>query len=124
MINDECMHRVLWAFDARFNGGEGRTLSDDLSTLGRELFAMNSRALGARYGDQVETAADFAGYSYRPQLNANKCAVLKAIRCLLYQCTEGKVPEETLFKMLEERAARLCYQIVQDLPAYDAAPWG
>ena len=49
---------------------------------------------------------------------------LKAIRCLIYQCSEGKVPDSKLYKELEVMSGRLANVIVQNTHEYDGAPWG
>jgi hypothetical protein len=48
----------------------------------------------------------------------------RAIRCLLYQCCEGKVPNSRLYDQLNHAAGELAQRIVQDLPDYDNASWG
>jgi hypothetical protein len=48
----------------------------------------------------------------------------KAIHCLLYQCSEGKVPTSRLYDELNHAAGELAQRIVQDLPEYDKASWG
>ena len=44
--------------------------------------------------------------------------------CLLYQCSEGNVPNGRLFNELNRAAGELAQAIVQDLPEYDQASWG
>ena len=41
-----------------------------------------------------------------------------AMRCLLYQCCEGKVPASRLYDELNSAAGELARRIVQDLPEY------
>lgn len=49
---------------------------------------------------------------------------LKSLRCWLYQCSEGNVPEQPLFKALERYAGDLAFHIVAELPGWNAAEWG
>ena len=44
--------------------------------------------------------------------------------CLLYQCSEGKVPNRRLYDELNRAAGELAQAIVQDLPEYEKASWG
>jgi hypothetical protein len=48
----------------------------------------------------------------------------KAISCLLYQCSDGNVPNSPLYYELSHAAGELAQRIVQDLPEYDKASWG
>ncbi len=88
--------------------------------LGNRLLAMNARAVASRYRDAHEVFVD--KFRYLP-LFPSKMVQLKAIDCLIYQCTEGKVPEEQLYKELESAQHALMRDIVTHLPEYDAAPW-
>lgn len=104
--------------------------------LGRELLAMNSAALAARYGEPLQTAADFADFRFWPRAYS-PIQQYKALRCLRYQCAEGNVPEWPLFKRLETIAAALALaivgrplltdeqraEIIGRLPEYDKAQW-
>jgi hypothetical protein len=97
--------------------------------IGRELFAMNQRAVNARYRDAVETGySDPPEFWYRhealPNTLAEQCACYKAICCLLYQCAEGSVPEEKPYQQLVKLRRHLAEDIVGSLPEYEQAPWG
>jgi hypothetical protein len=48
----------------------------------------------------------------------------KAMCCLLYQCSEGKVPNTPLYGELNRAAGELAQRIVEDLPEYYKASWG
>ena len=49
--------------------------------------------------------------------------MVKSIGCLTYQCSEGDVPDERLFKALREYERALNGLIVADMDEYDAAAW-
>ncbi len=100
------------------------TQTQDLGRLVSALFMLNCTAVDERYG--AGTAAEDAN---KPLFTFRLChrdpvAVHKAACCLEYQCREGDVPEKPLFKALELIVARIAYDIVCALPAYDKAPWG
>lgn len=87
--------------------------------LANDLIAMNYRAVNARYEEQIEPhlfSGQFAG-------GYSKIQVLKSARCLLYQCNEGNVPQEPLYQALEKFIADLSYEIIDELPEYEAAQW-
>lgn len=102
--------------------------------LGQQLFAMNLEAIHARYPDTknggmmpgpCDTSDIFDNYHAADSVFSTPTpAQYKAISCLLYQCSEGKVPERTLFKSLQRFADSMSYQIISSLPEYEAAPWG
>ena len=96
--------------------------NEGIQRLGQELHGMNVQALIERYGDSAEKETKF---HFRPERKQRtKVETYKQIRCLLYQCSEGDVPEYPLFEALEHYAKWMADEIVKDLPAYERAPWG
>jgi hypothetical protein len=98
-------------------------LDEAVSKLAGELWAMNARAVRARYVD-----ADKAGMITEPYITriggrVTAIQAYKSLGCLHYQCSEGTVPEEPLYKALELMQDRLAHQIVAALPEYEAAEW-
>jgi hypothetical protein len=125
-----------------FNGGftfPNRPGSIDPTETGRLLYAMNVEAVTQRYPDCRENPENLPGpargaallpVSYqaprrlgRPIGHAEKVKAYKAISSLLYQCSEGNVPESPLFAELQRAAGDIAGDIVRRLPEYDAAPW-
>ena len=90
--------------------------------IGRKLFQLNRRALGARYecGDRFPLPQ----FVFEKWADAAPVEQFKAMCCLLYQCSEGKVPNTPLYNELNRAAAELAQRIVQDLPEYEKASWG
>jgi hypothetical protein len=90
--------------------------------IGRKLFRMNRRALGARYerGDRVPLPQ----FIFAKWADATPAEQFKAMCCLLYQCCEGEVPNSQLYDELNRSAGELAQRIVQDLPEYEKASWG
>lgn len=87
--------------------------------LANDLIAMNYRAVNARYEEKIEPHL-FSGQFTGGQ---NKFQVLKSAQCLHYQCSEGDVPQEPLFQVLEKFMNDLTSEIIEDLPEYEAAQW-
>jgi hypothetical protein len=70
-------------------------------SLARDLWRMNATALVQRYGDEPEEfEADINEYS-APKPSQDIFQILKSAQCLLYQCSEGNVPEMPLFVELQ-----------------------
>jgi hypothetical protein len=90
--------------------------------IGRKLFLMNRRALGARY--ECSSRFPLPQFVFAKWVDATPVEQFKAMRCLLYQCCEGKIPNSQLYDELNRTAGELAQRIVQDLPEYEKASWG
>ena len=150
VIDAGAMHRVLIGLFGRsrfgqivpqFNAGYtmyGEPRSLDPTEVGRALYAMNVEAVMQRYPDCRANPADLPGEhgahllptTYQaPRLprhplgTTEMIGAYKAMRCLLYQCAEGDVPDSPLYTELRLAAGELAAEIVHGLPAYDAAAW-
>jgi hypothetical protein len=90
--------------------------------IGRKLFLLNRKALRARYGcGEHLRVPEFALEKWA---DATPIEQFAALRCLLYQCHEGKVHESPLYGELNHAAGELAQRILQDLPEYQKASWG
>ena len=69
--------------------------------LGQAMFQLNIAAVDARYGKGE--AAKFRKLNYRYQVTepVPLVQVLKSLRCWLYQCCEGDVPETELYQLFD-----------------------
>lgn len=98
--------------------------------LGLAMYALNVDAVSQRYpGDETPDSLpgpiDPKAYEYRPYPGSKltRYAVLKAIHCWLYQCSEGTAPQTPLFQAIERIGHDLAYAIVSELPEYEKLPW-
>ncbi len=106
---------------------------DLMSALGRGLWSMNLSALVQRYSSIAENAEelleyvqDIAKYKYVepspadiPALGISAGQKAKSVNCLLYQCSEGDVPDaDPLFARLSGLSEAL-----GELFGCDAATW-
>ena len=89
--------------------------------IGQALLNLNHQALCERYADVKGDAPIFRATG---QVGDGDVGTYTALECLIYQCSEGSVPETQTFKDLETILARLAARIVRALPAYEKAPWG
>ena len=112
LVDHDTINAVCTALEA------GRlTACEDSDRLGVDLLHLNYRALGERYHEcEVPDKASLS-FRYSPK-GYTLVQLLKAVRCLRYQCAEGSVPDELLFKRLEACIGALALQIVDALPEY------
>ena len=91
--------------------------------LGTRMFSLNILAVNTLYG--VGEAEKFRPLDYKFHYEiTDRIQALKSLRCFLYQCYEGEIPESQLFKILDSYAAELAYRIISYLPAYERADRG
>jgi hypothetical protein len=120
IVGTRTMHKIvsgiLNAVDT-FNSVSAQ-LPNAGTVIGCALYEMNSRAIEARYHEKGAVP------DYRfADPHATEVERFKAMQCLLYQCAEGTVPDEPVYKELEAVSRALAGKIVCDLPAYDRAAW-
>lgn len=86
--------------------------------LSKRMAVLNAVAVEQRYGKEPA----FVDHTFRYEL-ATEIQVFKSLRCWLYQCTEGTVPNSPLYKVMSKIADSIAYHIISKLPAYDKAEW-
>jgi hypothetical protein len=140
IVENDTINRILSWLDIEVNSGNGLTsgrirrellpLGLDLSTkeglgiLGQAMYALNVRAVRARYDDADESGM-IPAYGYQFEyVPATVFTALKSLHCWHYQCAEGTVPDDPLYKVLEEVSNAICHGIVRSLPAYEQAARG
>lgn len=115
----------------------GGVMSLDKATwLGRNLWSMNVDAVSQRYclngnDEETEYRAEVASYTFTMR-NEPLPVLVKQMDCLLYQCSEGDVPEREAFKALDKAADMLRPKEpdsknpwpTKEYRAYNSAPWG
>lgn len=97
----------------------------DCSKLGDDMFKLNCQAVDERYGEGEAKGFRELNYKYMFNMYAsNKTYAYKALGCWLYQCSEGNVPESTLYKLMESIQNRIACHIVDYSKEYEQANWG
>lgn len=101
--------------------------------LGQRLYDLNVAAVNHRYPDTIDNINNMPGaidengdhvpYKYMSTLPGNRFQGLKAIDCLVYQCSEGDTINHPLYKALKEYGLAICSDIVGDMPEYENAVW-
>ena len=92
--------------------------------LGRAMFDLNCRAVRERYEDADESGMVGEANQFTRVSSADAFAVLKSLHCWHYQCSEGDVPNDPLYKAFEEIIHAIEGALVRQMPQYDTAAWG
>jgi hypothetical protein len=93
--------------------------------LGRAMFQLNITAVEARYGNGEAVRFRKLDYRYDETEPVPLVQVLKSLRCWLYQCLEGDIPESVLYKLFyRDVRPYLMGKIIDTLPEYNEAEWG
>jgi len=97
LVSESTLQDAVTCF-AGFEGKSSTRAAEDLDVLGRRLWQLNCDALYDRYGSKavnmVCTAEECADFRWRVAIlddrdTAKMCHHLKALECLIYQCSEG-----------------------------------
>lgn len=97
--------------------------------LARDLWNLNVLALQHRYGANPTDYEDTISAYADPQPSSNPYQLLKSTNCLIYQCSEGDVPDMPLYIELERASEALSNKLGgPDLSGnrdarYDTAEW-
>ncbi len=100
--------------------------------LASSLWSLNIEAVNQRYPDTVENLNGAPGSYQDGKLihhvafkltSASKIQVYKSLQCLIYQCSEGNVPESLEYKFLMDLENAMAREIVSELPEYVKAEW-
>jgi len=132
VVEDQVINRVL-AFLSQHNGripnllmqelGVNIHLAEETAKLGQSMIELNCNAVEQRYGGGEAKRFRELNYSLRRE-PTNIIQAYKSLRCWLYQCAEGDVPETSLLYATMSRISdMLAHEIVQNLPQYDRAAW-
>lgn len=103
------------------------SLDDHVSTIVREWYDANRRAVGSRYGERCPRA----GMTFRPGDTGTlkPTAMVKALHCLRYQCAEDvahadREKHAIILAEIQEAATVMACAIVEASEEYREALWG
>ena len=130
IVEKTCIDRAvsLWMTDGHGQSPSGGMpfSCDQADELGRQMIRLNVSAVDKRYS--TNEGADWDTYieAYRyPLKHVPRIAALKALQCVIYQCSEGNEFTSTNTYKEMRRMEKLALQhIVGQLPEYQKAPWG
>jgi hypothetical protein len=128
MVQDKTINRIVTWLKTNEESQRFATnhplLNVESATLGQAMFDLNIQGVNARYGDGEAKKFRPLDYQFKKEIFTNAIQVYKSLGCFLYQCSEGNVPDNPLYKELSEYKNSLARAIVCRLPAYDKAEWG
>lgn len=107
---------MRYGYDLRFK--------EDRRSLAVRMFVLNKMGVESRYGKGEAKTFRPLNFVFEDVAPTRTVAAYKALGCLLYQCSEGNVPDTKLFKRLEQAQDVLAHQIIYSLPDYQNAKWG
>jgi hypothetical protein len=96
----------------------------DERKLANDMMAMNYAAYYARYKGERSAPETFAARDFPAMQKLDPVVVYKSLVCFLYQCAEGDVREQQLYKTLKKVEHRLAYHIISETKEFKEAPWG
>lgn len=104
----------------------GYDLQDETLTgcirLAQAMHDLNDCAVNERYSDHP--AEEFQPFIFRRMSDIEHVPVLKALSCWLYQCSEGDVPQDLLYKFMDKIRDGWAMAIIHDMADYEKAAWG
>lgn len=136
IVNDETINKIL-AFmkaDCKRNPHIYRPLEvmnlvwtgkDAGERWGAMMLDLNIDAVCARYsGEKADVLKKDREFGHNGVLPPSRIQAFKSLKCWLYQCSEGDVPETDLFKAFYEVSGNMAKHIVTRTPEFEAATWG
>ncbi len=127
VVESETIHKIISGIVERGNEViAGYRVEKDwdsrtrLSEFGQAMLRMNESAVGQRYHEHVEPTP----YQFQRRAVLSHVQTFKALRCFLYQCGEGDVPQTDLYRALWEYLGNLAIELVSASDSYRSAHWG
>lgn len=125
LVPDSTINRIVTFAKSCRDGSDGpfedagyylRAEPDAAGRLSADLQMMNAHAVSTRYKEPEA----FDPIRYRAEF-ASTIQAYKAARTLLYQCSEGKIPQQPLYRALEQFANTLAHRMISAMPEYQRA---
>lgn len=92
--------------------------------LAHEMFKLNCNAVEQRYGEGQAKEFRDLNFEYRHEIHCDRIGVYASLKCWLYQCTEGDVPDTSLlYSTMQRIKSEIADDIVSSLSAYQNAKW-
>ena len=102
--------------------GHDITTQDGLTILGRTMLNLNTDAVDQRYDEKNNR--EFVGKYNFKTIPVDRIQALKSLRCWIYQCLQGDIPEREFFKLMDAISYQWMYAIINDMKAFQTADWG
>lgn len=124
IVSDETINKILGyleyceysEFKHAIRDGLGAVTQEE---LGGMMAQSNCDAVNSRYADSNEVPT----YTYRFK-SALLPEAYKALKCLIYQFSEGDVPNSPIYKAMDRTSNLMAHRIAMMTPEVSAAKWG
>ncbi|MFH1309767.1 MAG: hypothetical protein ABIH85_03695 [Candidatus Omnitrophota bacterium] len=98
---------------------------EEFARLAEDMFGLNVLAIEERYGNGEAEKFRALNFKYVWNMNNAVISMLKGLRCWIYQCSEGDVPENSkLYKLWDDLSGIIAMRIISRSPEYENADWG
>lgn len=101
-------------------------LNEGLHKLADDMLKLNVKAVALRYPEDEhdKSKIDEFPYKFTPD-TGSIYQVLASLRCWLYQCSEGDIPETSgLYDAMTQIKHSIAYEIIDASPEWKATTWG
>jgi hypothetical protein len=117
IVSDTTIHHAAYVL------AERNTACEDLDRIGQEMLKLNIRAVNYRYPKQQHDVTQAEHYRYSPR-GMNRFQQLKSLQCWIYQCAESdELMAHPLWQQARNVERQLMFEIISELPEYNAAKW-
>lgn len=98
---------------------------DKLTTLGKKMLGLNAKALMSRYDDELSNfIPEIESFKFSDQMPPDIYQLYKSVQCLIYQCSEGDIPEKSqLYSDLNKLLDQIAHTITTNSEKYENAKW-
>ena len=122
IVSRDCITRIVDAISTCLDKKDIEDIfgTAHKDTIGYQLWKMNYEAVNQRY-KETDTAPD---YVFPESPFCSEMQSYKSLRCYLYQCSEGDVPDSLLYKKLDSFSDKLGSSAASSTAEYVQADWG
>jgi len=122
LVCDQTLNHIAHIMVKGYRNNDALANEHTQKSMANALKQMNLEALYQRYDDEYDEDEMFVSDTLYPYATS-PIQTFKHIECFLYQCSEGNVPECSLYKKVEKLQDQVAYSIIGDLPEYNHAKW-
>lgn len=131
IVSEDCMNDIINGLfmansfnnENQFIERAGYVGTPGFQRLGDDLLNLNARGTGQRYKDEKMLLTIHRFKWDKERHIPSAWQVLKSLRCLHYQCSEGDTEKTEMFKFLDELLRRWTDYLIDKIPEYAGARW-
>ncbi len=121
IVHHDTINSIINYLSQNFEFFDNLTLrhAENLDVLGQRLFQLNADAVADRY----TTSPEEITFHWVPMTKVPPTHVYQNLSCFLYQCSEGDIPERSLFKELHGLHDALAHYVAAEHPDVKKVEW-